>query len=99
MLPNEKHFKVFVLIILSLIVFGGCAGRTPAPPYFKGIYETTRALPATPETGVQQGGAAGKVAALVESKKPLVKIIAIPDPNKKETVSAAAEKRPGFAPA
>jgi general secretion pathway protein D len=70
---------------------GGCAAeKTAGPPYFKEAYEATR-----PEQGAEGGTGSGAAsvqgAAAGEAKKSNVKIIVIPNPMKKEMVTAAGE--------
>ena len=93
MFPNEKLFKILFIVLFSAGAMGGCAGPTHNPPYFKDINESSL----KPQAGAEMAGTPGTVdkaaAAKAEIKTPAVKIVAIPNPLKMETVTAAAEKK------
>lgn len=95
---NEKHYNLLVLLILTTLILGGCAGKAKtAPPYFKDIYESSlpkESVEAKEHPSEKQPGKPSDVGKpeQPEVKKPVVRIIAIPNPLKRETVKAEAEK-------
>jgi general secretion pathway protein D len=82
-----------------MILMSGCAGRNTSPPYFKDIYESSNQKknvdPEGPSSGEQSkkptDGDKVNISQL-ELKKPVVKVISIPNPLKREMVKAEAEK-------
>jgi general secretion pathway protein D len=77
------------------MVMGGCAAKAkPVPPYFKDIYDSSSrqervdAATEAKEHAEEEGEGKPKQ---VKIEKPVVRIIAIPNPLKRETVKAEAE--------
>jgi general secretion pathway protein D len=99
MQSNERLHKVLALLMLCTLIMGGCAGKVAQPPpYFKDIFDSSRQKESTKLEGKSTEEQPGKSAdgdtgnlAQKDVKKAVVKIIAIPDPLKRETVKAAAE--------
>lgn len=98
MQANEKRYSQFVLLALFTLILGGCAVKAqPSGPYFKDIYESS-----TPKERVSVGGlpenesgtslGTGDKNSFSKVEKVVVKIISIPNPLKRETVKAEAEK-------
>ncbi|MFA7403354.1 MAG: hypothetical protein WC007_05135, partial [Pelobacteraceae bacterium] len=98
MQSSERLYKLFVLLTLCALILGGCAGKAAQPPYFKDIYEaSSQQEPGKAESGsetqpAQSAEAGNGSITQLDAKKPVVKIISIPNPLKRETVKAAAEK-------
>jgi general secretion pathway protein D len=79
------------MVIALVSALGGCAAeKSAAPPYFKEIYEETRPEAAAEGADAQGGTVLG--GAVADARKGSVKIIAVPNPMKKEMVTAAGEK-------
>lgn len=99
MQSNERLFNLILLLTLSALILGGCAGTKPTPPYFKDIYESSRQKGRAESEGQTSDMQAGQSAdsdnrnlTLIKVEKPIVKIIAIPNPLKREIIKAEAEK-------
>ena len=93
MSPNESRRKAFILIAVPFFALGGCVTeKGPTPPYFKDIYQATRTPAAGVESGTLPPASFEAQAPPAEAKKTAVKIVAVPNPFLKETLTAAAEK-------
>jgi len=84
--------------MVCTLIFSGCAGNKPAPPYFKDIYDASKQQDGSKtesgqgkETGATPDANGKLVSAKVD--KPVVRILTIPNPLKRETVTAEAEKK------
>lgn len=97
MRQNVNHYKA-VLLVLCISIFSGCAEQKPTPPYFKDIYEASQkkeiasdGVNSAVDNAELKKGDEVEIAKKVEPK-PVVRILSIPNPLKKETVKAEAEK-------
>lgn len=93
----ENSIKKILLLALSASILAGCAGKSPLqPPYFKEIYEASLQkdnAEAEGKSGESSGSSTQSTKSTqAEAVKPLVRVITIPNPLKRETVIAKAEK-------
>ena len=89
---NGKNYSRLLPLLLIAALLCSCTPPAASPPYFKDIYQSTRKTAQPEPEAAGQAGAEGKEQSAAAAKKPLVRIVALPNYLTTETVTAAAEK-------
>jgi general secretion pathway protein D len=96
---KKRIDKIFILVTLCAVILGGCAGEKTKPPYFKDIYESSikNGKVETEEVAKdkehQDISSDDTKSKSPEAIKPVVKLITIPNPLKRETVIAVSKDK------
>jgi general secretion pathway protein D len=93
MQPKEKFSSRLTVLLFLFSFLVGCASSHEATaPYFKDIYEESQQL-REKDAGAADGATTAKPEAVAVVKKRVARIVAIPDPQQKEMVTARLEKK------